>query len=175
MDETGNVVKHGMDMAVPMALYTTAISVSLIYTDVVPPLALLALALLLAGPFLLYRIQRRYFVASDCTCGMWDLWRLGIVAIFFGTVFTLLATYGILEYVRPGYITGQFETVLETYKQIPQLKDTEVTETLEYALKNDLIPTAWEFSLQMFVYTNISGMLMGIVTSMLASRPYYRH
>ena len=66
MEDKGNtVVKQGIDMAVPMALYTTAISLMWIYVDKLPALSYLMLAMLLGGPVLLYYLQRRFFKMSN--------------------------------------------------------------------------------------------------------------
>ncbi len=170
MDEGNNIFRIGLDRSVVMGLYTTVISLSMIYADLVPPLAIAAMVLLLGGPVVLYLMQRRVFVAGEGDFGMWDLWRMGVVAIFFGTIFTLLFTYGVLEYLRPGYMYEQIEMLLETYKQIPELKDSQTVEALKMMLEEDLVPSPFSYALNMFVMTNFSGMFMGLITASLASR-----
>lgn len=170
MDESNNVIKHGMDLAVPMALYTSVISIAWIYADKVPPLAFLVMVLLFAGPLALYFMQRRKFLDSGCVYSTGDLWRMGIVAIFFGTVFTLLLTYGVLQYVRSGYIYEQLELLLKTYQEIPELKNSDFVVAMQEIKDKDLVPSAWSYSLNMFVMTNFSGMFMALFTSMMAAR-----
>ena len=171
MEDKGNtVVKQGIDMAVPMALYTTAISLMWIYVDKVPALSYLMLAMLLGGPVLLYYLQRRFFKMSNSTLGMWDLWRMGVVTIFFGTVFTLLVTYCFYEYVRPDYIYIQMQNAIDIYRSTPGAESNEMANALETMLAQDNVPSSWAMALSMFFITNISGMLMGLFTSMLASR-----
>lgn len=170
MDESNNIFKYGMDRSVTMGLYTTVISLSMIYADLVPPLAVVAMVLLLAGPVVLYRMQRRLFLDCEGECSMWELWRMGVVAIFFGTVFTLLVTYGVLEYLRPGFMYEQIEMVLETYKQMPELKDSETVRALQMMLDEELVPSPFTYALNMFATTNTTGMVMGLLTASIAAR-----
>lgn len=161
-----------MDMAMPMALYTSAISLAWIYADIIPPLAVLALALLAGGPLLLYRMQRRLFNDSDGKLGVAELWRMGIITIFLGTIFTLMVTYGVLEYVRPSYIYDQIQIVIETYKHVPEMKDSELVEALEYMTENNMAPSAFDYALNMFLLTNTSGMAMGALTAVYAAKSH---
>lgn len=170
MDESNNIFKYGIDRSVVMGLYTTVISLSMIYADLVPPLAVVAMVLLLAGPVVLYNMQRRLRLTADADLNMWDLWRMGVVAIFFGTVFTLMFTYGVLEYLRPGYMYQQLEMMVNTYKQMPELKDTQTVEALQMMLDEDIVPSPFSYALNMFVMTNTSGMFMGMLTASLAAR-----
>lgn len=170
MEESNNLIKQGIDYAAPMGLYTAAMSLSWIYADVVPFLSYLLIILLLGGPVLLYKMQRRYHLACDSQCRMWDLWLLGVITIFFGAVFTLMVTYGVLEFARPSFMYEQTQRALEIYRQSPELKDTEVVQTLEMMMDRDLMPKPWDTSLTMFFLTNVSGMVMGTFTAMLAER-----
>lgn len=174
MEEYNIVSKRGLDLAVPMALYTTVISLSTLFSDLVPPLSVLSMLMLLGGPVLLYLMQRKFYVEHSGEYGTGALWRLGVIIIFFGTVFTLLVTYAVLEYVRPSFIYEQIQLLIDTYKQIPELKGGEIVKTLEYMLDNDLQPSAFSYALNMFLATNISGMVMGLITAALASRPVNR-
>lgn len=174
MEDNNALVKYGMDMAVPMAIYTTIISLATLYADMVPPLSLLTMVMLLCGPLLLYKMQRKFYNEHSGEYGVSALWRMGVVIIFFGTIFTLLITYFLLEYVRPGFIYEQMQLLIDTYKQMPELKDGEVTKTLEYMVENELVPDAFSYALNMFIATNFSGMVMSAITASIATRPTTR-
>lgn len=170
MDDSNNLFKMGIDYSVIMGVFTTLISLSVLYADQVPPLALAAVVLLLAGPAAIYTMQRRTQVSAGGAYNMWDLWRMGVVAVFFGTIFTAFVTYGVLQFLRPEFIYTQFEMVLETYKQIPELKDSATVAALQAMIDDNAVPTSFDYTLNMFVMTNCSGMLLGMLTAMLAAR-----
>ncbi len=164
------IIKRGMDNAVPIALYTTAISLTAIYSDRVPLLSVVAMVMLLMGPLLVYVLQRRFFLETEGECGMWGTWRMGVVAIFFGTVFTLLATYLTLEYLRPGYLYDQMQMLIDTYKSMPETKGLPIVAEMQDVVDNNQLPSAFSYALNMFVMTNLSGMVMCMVTGLVASR-----
>ncbi len=170
MNEGNNIFKLGLDQSMLVGLLTTVISVSTLYSDMVPPLAVVAMVLLAAGPVLIYTLQRRVHVSLGGQTTMWDLWMMGVVAIFFGALLTSLVTYGILEFMRPGFLYSKIEMVLDTYKQIPELKNSETTQALQMMLDEDLVPSALSYVLNMFVMTTCSGMVLSMVTGALAAR-----
>lgn len=170
MEEEKSVIKRGMDYAVPMAFYTTAIALMYLYIDRIPWLAYPMLLMLLGGPVVLYKMQRRYNESCSTKPGMWALWRLGVVTIFFGTIFTLLVNYAMLEYVRTDYIYEQMQTCVDSYSKVPEMRGSEFLAALESALKRNELPSSFDFSLVMFSFTNLSGMLMGLFTSSIAAR-----
>lgn len=170
MDNDNNVIKYGMDMAVPMALYTTLMSLLWVFNDKFSLAGLLFIAMLMGGPVLLYLIQRRFYIAHRDEARMWDVWRMGVVAIFFGSVFTLLVTYLVLEYVRPGFIYEMTLITLKSYEQIPEMANNEMVTTMRSLYDDGVLPTAWQISLTMFLMTNVSSMFMGLFTAMVAQR-----
>ncbi len=159
-----------MDQSMIIGLLTTCISVSMLYVDLVPQLAIVTIVLLLAGPVVLYAMQRRVHLSMGGMTTAWDLWMFGFVAIFLGAVFTALVTYAILEFLRPGLLYTQLEMVLETYKQNPELKNSEITQTLQLMLDEELVPHPLAYVLNMFTMTNCSGMLLSLITGAVAAR-----
>ncbi|MCQ2289033.1 MAG: DUF4199 family protein [Muribaculaceae bacterium] len=171
MQENDNVIKRGIDNAVPMALYTTGISLASIYCDRVPMLSVVAMVMLFMGPMLIYTLQRRFFIENEGECTMGMLLRMNIVAIFFGTVFTLLVTYMTLEYLRPGFLYDQVQSLIDVYNTMPELKNSELKTELQALVDNNLLPTPFYYALNLFAMTNASGMVVGLLTAALAARP----
>lgn len=170
MVEDNKVIKYGMDMAVPMALYTTLMSLLWIYNDMVPFVALLFIVLLAGGPLVLYVMQRRFYKFTQGEAHMWDLWRMGIVAIFFGTIFTLLVTFLMLEYMRPEFIYEMTRISLEAYEKMPEMANNESVAMMRSMYEDGILPSAWQLSLTMFLMTNVSSMVMGMFTALVARR-----
>ena len=87
-----------------------------------------------------------------------------------GTVFTLLLTFCILEYVRPSFFYDQLQFMAQSYEQMPEMKNSEVLTVIQAMIDNDDLPSAWQISLSMFCATNVSGSGMSLFTALVASR-----
>lgn len=170
MNEERSIFKFGAEMGIPVGIYTTLISLATIFSDKFSMLSVVALALLVIGPYFIYRLQRRYVVATECKTEFAHIWMFGIVAIVCGSIITMFTTYMTLEFLRPNYIYDQTQLLIEMYKGVPELKNSEAVTILQQALDKGLLPKPLELTLNMFWMVTFTGSVMSAVTAAFASR-----
>ncbi|MBQ0120881.1 MAG: DUF4199 domain-containing protein [Bacteroidales bacterium] len=170
MESEGKVFQASTDMAVPMAVYTSVMSMLWVFNDKMLFMDSLFMIMLIMGPVVLYLMQRKCRKEAGPECGVAALWRMGVITIFLGTVFTLLLTFCILEYVRPSFFYDQLQFMAQSYEQMPEMKNSEVLTVIQAMIDNDDLPSAWQISLSMFCATNVSGSVMSLFTALVASR-----
>ncbi|MBR1804255.1 MAG: DUF4199 domain-containing protein, partial [Muribaculaceae bacterium] len=115
MEERKSVFKRGAECGIPMGLYMSTIALLTLFTDKVPVFSLAAIVMLFAGPFFIYRFQRRYFVEENGMTEYAALWMHGILMVLYGAVITSAVAFVVLQYVRPGFIYDQMQTAVDTY------------------------------------------------------------
>ena len=123
MESEGKVFQASTDMAVPMAVYTSVMSMLWVFNDKMLFMDSLFMIMLIMGPVVLYLMQRKCRKEAGPECGVAALWRMGVITIFLGTVFTLLLTFCILEYVRPSFFYDQLQFMAQSYEQMPEMKN----------------------------------------------------
>lgn len=155
-------------MGVPMGLLLSGISLSMMFSDWVPLLALLAMVLLLAGPVLLFVVQRRAIAAWGGSVEFAGVWLLGIMTVLFGSLICALVTIVVTTTARPGFIYEQVSNALSLYQQMPQLRGSEFVKLMRQALDQGLLPTPMEWVMQMFWLTSFSGSLLSALTAAVA-------
>ena len=96
MDERKSVFKRGAEFGLPMGLYMATISLCSIFADRVPPLSWVVIVLLVAGPWVVWRMQRRYYIEDGYNSEYATLWMLGILTIIYGALITGLITWATL-------------------------------------------------------------------------------
>ena len=81
-----------------------------------------------------------------------------------------LATYGVITYLRPDYVYEQAQTVVDVYKQVPSGDAKELADVLEKAIKSNLLPSPFDFCVQMFWLTSSLGCVGGAITALIAGK-----
>ena len=172
MEERKSVYKQAAEYGIPMGLYMSTISLMTLYTDLVPLFSVIAMVMLFAGPVVIYRFQRRYFVEQGGMAEYAALWMLGIMMVIFGAILTGAVTYVILQYVRPTYIYDQAQATLDAYNALPELRSqaSQVLDVLQAMLEQNALPSAIELVFNMFWFVTFSGSVLSAITAAFASR-----
>ena len=172
MEERKSVYKQAAEYGIPMGLYMSTISLMTLYTDLVPLFSVIAMVMLFAGPVVIYRFQRRYFVEQGGMAEYAALWMLGIMMVIFGAILTGAVTYVILQYVRPTYIYDQAQATLDAYNALPELRTqaSQVLDVLQAMLEQNALPSAIELVFNMFWFVTFSGSVLSAITAAFASR-----
>ncbi len=95
---------------------------------------------------------------------------LGIMLFILGTVISSLVVYLVLQYLRPNYIYEQTQMAIDTYKQLPQMRDSEMLEILQKMVDRRLLPTPIETVFNAFWFITFGGCLVSAVTALVARR-----
>lgn len=172
MEERKSVYKQAAEYGIPLGLYMSTISLMTLYTDLMPLFSVVAMVLLFAGPVVIYRFQRRYFVEQGGMAEYAALWMLGIMMVIFGAIITGAVTYVVLQYVRPNYIYDQAQATLDAYNALPELRAqaSQVLDVLQTMLEQKALPSAIELVFNMFWFVTFSGSVLSAITAAFASR-----
>lgn len=168
MDERKSVFKRGAEFGMPMGLYMTTISVCSIFADRLPPLSWVVIILLIAGPWMVWRMQRRYYIEDGYNSEYASLWMLGIVMIICGALITGLLTWAVLQWVRPGYIYDITQNFVNLYSTMPEFKGSEVLQVMQHAIDSGALPSPIEMVTNMFWLVTFSGCVMSAITAAFA-------
>ena len=172
MEERKSVYKQAAEYGIPMGLYMSTISLMTLYNDLVQVFSVIAMVMLFAGPVVIYRFQRRYFVEQGGMAEYAALWMLGIMMVIFGAIITGAVTYVVLQYVRPTYIYDQAQAVLDAYNALPEVRTqaSQVLDVLQTMLEQNALPSAIELVFNMFWFVTFSGSVLSAITAAFASR-----
>ena len=172
MEERKSVYKQAAEYGIPLGLYMSTISLMTLYTDLMPLFSVVAMVLLFAGPVVIYRFQRRYFIEQGGMAEYAALWMLGIMMVIFGAIITGAVTYVVLQYVRPNYIYDQAQATLDAYNALPELRAqaSQVLDVLQTMLEQKALPSAIELVFNMFWFVTFSGSVLSAITAAFASR-----
>ena len=156
-----------------MGVLMSLISICFIFYDRVPLLGLLLIIALVAGPILIYRLQRKYFIEQAGQVSYSTLWLYGILMVVCGALISGLVTLLMLQYVRPTWIYDMVQTTIDSWKQMPaayQASMKPMLEEMKHMIDAGLLPTSVDFVIQMFWNVCLSGVLLTSVTSAFAAR-----
>ena len=170
MEIQKNVFVKSAELGVPFGCLLIAASASTIFGDRVPFLAVLALIVILVAPVVLFRYQRKRYVMSDGFASFSELWTLGIFTTIGGALICGLVTYGLIIYLRPDFVYEQAQYVVDNYKQLPGGQVDEFVDIMEKAIKANMLPTPFDYCVQMFWLTSSLGCVGGAITALIASK-----
>lgn len=172
MNEQKSLYKQAAENGIPMGLFMSTISLLMLYTDRVPVFSLIALVMLFAGPIVIYRFQRRYFIDEGGMAEYAALWMLGIMMVIFGAIITGAVTYCVLQFVRPNLIYDQAQATIDAYNAIPELrvKVADMLDVMQKMIDQNAMPSAIEMVFSMFWFVTFSGSVLSAVTAAFASR-----
>ena len=170
MEPKRSIFQCAGQWGLPFGLYLSCAAVASIYADWFAPLQLVFLILLLGTPVVTYAFQRRKFIEDNGFTEYAGLWMLGIMLFILGTIISSLVVYLVLQYLRPNYIYEQTQTAIDTYKQLPQMRDSEMLEILQKMVDRRLLPTPIEMVFNAFWFITFGGCLVSAVTALVARR-----
>lgn len=170
MEPKRSIFQCAGQWGLPFGLYLSCAAVASIYADWFAPLQLVFLILLLGTPVVAYAFQRRKFIEDNGFTEYAGLWMLGIMLFILGTIISSLVVYLVLQYLRPNYIYEQTQMAIDTYKQLPQMRDSEMLEILQKMVDRRLLPTPIETIFNAFWFITFGGCLVSAVTALVARR-----
>lgn len=171
-DKNKSVYAHGAEQGVMTGIYLTVLSLLLFYSGASALLSGLAVGMVLAMPWLLFVVVRRYYRATGGTTDVTTMWLAGLMATFFGSLICAMADYLWLEFVSPGFIFEQAQAALDTYKSLPDMRNTELVTSLQRAIDGGLLPTPIEFVANMILLTTFAGSITSLIAGFIVNALY---
>ena len=155
-----------------MGLYMTVMSLCTLFYDKVPLLSVMFLVMLIGGPVLIYRFQRRYFVEEDGMTEYSALWMQGILMVIYGALIAGAVTLVVLQWVRPTLLYDQAQQVLDTYSAMPEAKAQMAMflDVLQKMVDENLMPKPIDVVFSMFWMVAFTGSVTSAITAAFASR-----
>ncbi|MBO7610271.1 MAG: DUF4199 domain-containing protein [Muribaculaceae bacterium] len=172
MEERKSLYKQAAENGIPLGLYMSTISLMTIYADIVPFFSVIAIVLLFAGPVVIYRFQRKYFIEQGGMAEYAALWMLGIMMVIFGAIITGAVTYCVIEFVRPNYLYDQAQATLDAYNALPEMRAKlgDMLDIMQAMVEQNALPSAIELVFNMFWFVTFSGSVLSAITAAFASR-----
>ena len=165
-----SIYQQAGEWGVPFGLYMSCTAIASIFADWFLPLHFLFMVLLLGTPFATYYFQRRRFIQDDGFTEYSGLWMLGILLFILGTLICSFIVFLVLQYIRPSFIYDQAQAAVDLYKTLPQMKDSEMLKTLQFAIDEKLLPTPIEMVTSVFWFVTFTGSLVSALTALIAQR-----
>lgn len=157
---SAQIYKEGGNKGIWMGVYLSALFLCAVLSDRIPLLSVVAFVLLVGIPFFSYRIIARIYKKNERKMDFTSLWLLGIMLFLCGSLICALVSYIYLQYVQPDFIYEQASKTLELYREIPQLRDSDVASLLEASIEDGLLPDAIQFAMEMLWMTVFSGSVL---------------
>ncbi|MBE6309708.1 MAG: DUF4199 domain-containing protein [Bacteroidales bacterium] len=163
MNKEKSVFKSSAETGLFFGIYLVATFLSFAYSNDVPLLSFIGLALFAGVPIVMAILMYRYHIANPETNSFSSVWTFGSTTFIFGSLIWAFATYMWLEFVVPGFLVTQAKEALIIYESVPETKNLEFTKALRLAIENNDLPSPIEFTIQMLW----SSLSIGIFTSLL--------
>ena len=152
-----SIFQLAAEWGLPFGLYLACAAVASIYADWFPPLALVFLVLVLGSPVVVCYFQRRKFIADDGFTEYAALWMMGIMLFILGGVVASFIVYLVLQFFRPEFMYEQGRLVIEAYKDMPQMRDSEVLHVIQRMVDERLMPAPIEMVFNAFWFVAFGG------------------
>ena len=175
MTQKKSIYQLAAEWGLPFGVYLACAAVASIFADWFPPLALIFLVLLLGIPFVVQYIQRRKFIEDDGFTEYAALWMLGIMLFILGGVVASFIVYLVLQYGRPDFMYEQASMVIEAYKDVPQMQDSDMLRVIQRMYDERLLPAPIEVVFNAFWFIAFGGSVLSALTALVAQRQLRRN
>lgn len=160
-----SLLQYSMEGGVWLGIYLIVRFACMVMGLYFPVANLLALALFVGTPFVLYRIMMVYHRNNSYISFFSLLWMMGIMLFFFASLICSVAEYIYYQYINPQYIAELFNRAFALIKEMDVLSDTISLEEMSKALAEGSSPT----SLQMVMQSIWSNVFFGSLLSMIVA------
>lgn len=172
MEQPKNIYQRAGEWGFPFGLYLACTGATSIFADWFMPLGALFFVLLLGTPLVVYWFQRRKFIENGGFGEYAELWMLGILLFILGTVVANCIIFLLVHFVRPNFMYEQARMVIDAYRDIPEMRDSDMVRVLQRMVDERLMPSPIETVFNAFWFTTFGGSILSAVTAVFARRTY---
>lgn len=169
MEERTTFFRTAAAWGLPFGFYLSGMSVAWIYADRVPSLSIVALAMLLLLPVVVYWLMRRYDGRQPDPSTFSGLWMLGMLLFICASLVTALVTYCVFRFLRPGFFYEQAQFVVSTYSQSADSEAREAAVTLQRIVDGNLLPRVIELVFFVFCIVSFLGSMLSACLAWMVS------
>lgn len=160
--------KVGAEGGLPMGLALSCLFLCVVYLQ--RDFSFLAMmALLVIVPAIAAWNVLRFNRLTEGDATMSRLWFVGTSTFLFGSILSTLVIVLWLTYVEPTFIHDQIVAALELYKSTPALKDSELTHMIQQIVDNHQLPSAFELSMNVSMWTIITGAFFSLLVAVIVT------
>lgn len=164
-----SVYRWGAEYGLGFGIYLTLMALAIMYGFSHSSLLLVAMAMMVAAPAVVYPMLRRYRTSMRGYAPFASLWMLGILVFLFGSLICGMVTYVWLQYVMPMFIYDQVMMAIDLYKGIPGDDAAEVVRVMEAIVERHALPSPIEVVVQMIMLTTFLGSLVSMALASVLS------
>ena len=162
-----SLFKRASKDALAFGGYLSAIFLASVLSGYVPFLSLVGLLLIIGLPvFVLFRM-RTYYVDIRGLIPFSGLWMYGIMLFIFGAIICSAVSFIYLEYLDPDFLFNQFKMILDFYKSVPELANTEAALSMQAIFDKNQFPSAIQFVMSFMWAISFSGSMLSIILALL--------
>lgn len=167
IDGVKSVYRYGAEYGVWFGIYLTLMALAIIYGFSQYTLLLVAMAMFVATPAVIYPMMRRYRTHMHGFAPFASLWMLGLMIFLFGSLICGTVTYVWMQYVMPTFIYDQVVAAIEIYKTVPGDSAAEMVSIMETIIEHHALPSAMEVVVQMVMLTTFLGSLVSMALAFI--------
>ena len=173
MMQPADVYREGGYRGLSTGIYFTLMFLTAIWSDQMPALSMITVALAVGVPFFIYRHTAVVYIKYGRTARFSDLWMLGIMLFLCGGLICAIIAYSYLHYIVPGYLYEQTTKAIDIYSKLPT-KDPQMVTALQTAAKQGLLPSDIEFVVEMLWFQIFSGSLLSLLLAYIVRKKQIR-
>lgn len=163
--------RRGADRGYIFGLWFTAIFLSWIFSSQLPMLSLVTVGLILAMPFLIYRLLRNSSREQGGVVQVSSLWVEGITMVMCGSLICAAVVVIYFKWIDPDYMARQLQLVVDMYASTNDESLAEAARLSKAILDNNAVPSASTWTLAMWLFTVSSGSLLsGLMAVLVKAR-----
>lgn len=171
MEDRKSVYSRAAVCGLPLGVVNSLAATMFLYSDKVPVLAYLAMALMLCLPSMVFRYEKAALLEEKGNIDMAGLWIMGILMTVYALLITGLVSFVEMQYLRPQYVYEQVQTAIDTLKQMPRDQFSgELLDEMNRAVAEGLLPRPIEVVMNMFCMSAMAGSFVSLVITMIVTR-----
>lgn len=160
--------RRGANDGFYFGLYLTVMFFAIVISVKVSVFSLLAFAMMLFVPFLIYRWLRRSYVEDKGRSQLSALWMQGIVIFACGSLIAGVVATIYLKWIDPDFIVNRLNEAIELYKDSDWPQGREIATVMQEMIDYNFVPSAIAIIFEMIWLSIFSGSLLSLLMSLLA-------
>lgn len=116
--------------------------------------------MMLAVPFVAYRLMARRYRVMDCRASFSEVWLHGILLFLFSSILMALVVYLYIRFLNPGFLAHQVAAAIEVYRAAG-LED--MASQMEGIAGAGALPSAIQFALLIMWVGSFSGSVLSLL------------
>lgn len=167
--ERKTLLLYGMEWGAWFGLYLVLRFICSVLGVNSPILNIVAMAMFIGTPIVLYYILLHYHKQHNCISGFSLLWMTGIMLFFFASLICCIPEYIFYQYINPDYIADAMVQSVNLIADAGVLDNDEVLSQMRQMLEDGNVPTAWQMSMSSFWSNLFFGSLLSAVVASLVT------